>query len=173
VEVAFRDVEILRLFWLSVIEARRPELSPLFFQADLAPPIMRFLSRSEGGCYGEQMKGADYIVCPVHLWVLSGLPLLSSATQLRAMLNARRDNEHASGIPPHVIKDGLVLAVLAFSIAVCIFCMQCVKAVWPTGFRGECNNVIIFHRSKCANNVGRNDASCSPVYRQCSDVVGV
>ena len=59
------------------------------------------------------------------------------------MLNARRDDEHASGIPPHVIKDGLVLAVLVFGIAVCIFCMQCVKAVWPTGFRGESHNVII------------------------------
>ena len=50
-EVAFRDLVMLRLFWLSVIDARRPELSPLFFQADLAPPIIRFLSRPEGGCY--------------------------------------------------------------------------------------------------------------------------
>ena len=90
------------------------------------------------------MKGADYIVCSVHLWFLSVLPLLSSATQLRAMLDARRDNEHASGIPPHVVKDGLILAVFAFSTAVCVFSMQCVKAVWPRGFRGECHNVISF-----------------------------
>ena len=120
---------MLRLYWLSVIETTRPELSPRFFQADLAPPILKFLCRSEGACYGDQMTGADYIVRPVHLWFLSVLPLLSSATQLRAMLDARRHDEHTRGIPPHVIKDGLILAVLAFSIAVCIFCMQCVRAV--------------------------------------------
>ena len=41
---------ILRLFWLGVIEVERPELCPRFFQDDLAPPILRFLYRSEGAC---------------------------------------------------------------------------------------------------------------------------
>ena len=43
---------VLRLFWLGVIEAKRPELSPRFFQVDLAPPILRFLRRPEGACCG-------------------------------------------------------------------------------------------------------------------------
>jgi hypothetical protein len=33
----------LRLFWLGVIEATRPELCPSFFQVDLAPAILGFL----------------------------------------------------------------------------------------------------------------------------------
>ncbi len=43
---------VLRLFWLGVIEAKRPELSPCFFQADLTPPILRFLCCPEGACCG-------------------------------------------------------------------------------------------------------------------------
>ena len=46
------DVMMLRLFWLGVIEAKRPQLSPRFFQADLAPPILRFLCCPEGACSG-------------------------------------------------------------------------------------------------------------------------
>ena len=37
-----------RLFWLGVIETKRPELSPRFFQVDFAPFILRFLCRPEG-----------------------------------------------------------------------------------------------------------------------------
>lgn len=124
----------LRLFWLGVIEATRPGSCPLFFQVDLAPPILRFLGRPEGGYYSEKMNGADRMSCPVHLWFLSVLPVMSDTAQLRAMLDARRD-EHAS-------KDGLALAVLAFSITVCIFCLQCVRVVWPKGLEGKCHNMI-------------------------------
>jgi hypothetical protein len=53
------------------------------------------------------------------------------------MLNARRNNEPANGIPAHLIKDALTLAVLMFSQAVIIFCMQCLRLVWPRGFSGE------------------------------------
>jgi len=48
---------MLRLFWLGVIEAKRPELSPRFFQVDLAPPILRFLCRPEGACCGATELG--------------------------------------------------------------------------------------------------------------------
>ncbi|KAH9964103.1 hypothetical protein BC827DRAFT_49382 [Russula dissimulans] len=37
----------LILYWLGVIEANRPGLSPLFFQVELAPPILKFIRRSE------------------------------------------------------------------------------------------------------------------------------
>jgi hypothetical protein len=46
------DMMMLRLFWLGVIEAKRPELSPRFFQVDLAPSILRFLRHPEGACCG-------------------------------------------------------------------------------------------------------------------------
>jgi hypothetical protein len=164
---------MLRLYWLGVIEATRPGLSPCFFKVDLAPPILRFLSRSEGGSCREWMKCADCIIYPVHLWFLSVLPLLSTTTQLRAMLDARRDDEHASRIPAHVNKDGLTLAMLAFSTTVCIFCLQSVKAVWPRGFRGEHHNHDIYHRNKCTEDVGRHKAACSPVCHQCSNVVSI
>jgi len=88
------------------------------------------------------MKGADLIVCTVHLWFLSPLPLLQLTTHLRAMLDARRNSVHANDIPAYVIKDGLTLSVLAFSTAVCMFCLQCVRVMWPRGFRGECHSTI-------------------------------
>jgi hypothetical protein len=37
-----------RLYWLSVFETNQPEMSPRFFQVDYAPPILRFMCRSEG-----------------------------------------------------------------------------------------------------------------------------
>ena len=43
---------MLRLFWLGVIEAKRPELSPGFFEVDLAPSILRLLCRPEGAWCG-------------------------------------------------------------------------------------------------------------------------
>ena len=39
------DVMVLRLFWLGVIETKRPELFPRFLQVDLAPSILIFLRR--------------------------------------------------------------------------------------------------------------------------------
>jgi len=85
------------------------------------------------------MKEIYRIIFTVQLWFLSVLPLLSTLTQLRDMLGASRDNktENTYGIPAHLVKDGLTLAVLAFSIAMCIFCLQCLRVVWPRGFRGK------------------------------------
>ena len=88
------------------------------------------------------IEGADIIVCAVYLWFLSALPLFLNTMDLRAMLDARQNHEHASNIPAYVTKDGLALSVLAFSTAVCIFCLQCVRVIWPGGFRGEPYSVI-------------------------------
>ena len=137
---------VLRLFWLGVIETRRPELSPRFFQVDLAPPILRFLCRLEGACCAseldEGMKGADIVVCTVLLWFLSVPPLLLNTMDLRTMLDARRNHERASNTPAYVIKDGLTISVLAFITAICIFCVQCVRVIWPRVFRGERHSAI-------------------------------
>ena len=78
----------------------------------------------------------------VHLWFLSASPLLLNAMDLRAMLDARRNHEHAGDIPAYVIKDGLAMSVLAFSTAICIFCVQCVRVIWPRVFRGEGHSAI-------------------------------
>jgi hypothetical protein len=88
------------------------------------------------------MKGVDIIVCTVHLWLLSALPLLLNTTHLRAMLNARRNHEHANNLPAYVIKDGLALSVLASSTAIWMFCLQCVRVIWPGIFRGERHSAI-------------------------------
>ena len=50
------DVMMPRLFWLGVIEAKRPEISPRFFQVDLAPPILSSLCRPEGACCGASVS---------------------------------------------------------------------------------------------------------------------
>lgn len=71
-----------RSVWLTAIEAKRPELYPRFFQIDLAPCILKFLRRHDGGCCGELMKGVDYLLCTVHLWFASVLPLLLAAEVL-------------------------------------------------------------------------------------------
>src|SRR6266566_6920002 len=85
------------------------------------------------------MEGTDIIVCTVDLWFLSALPLLSSSKHLWAMLDAWRNHEHASNIPAYFIKDRLFVSALAFSTAVCISCLQCVRVIWP---RGEHHSVI-------------------------------
>jgi len=77
------------------------------------------------------------MVCTAQLWFLSVPPLLLSTNQLRAMLDARRDDELASGVPAYQIQDGLTLAVLAFSVSICTLCLQCLRIVWPRGFKGE------------------------------------
>jgi hypothetical protein len=88
------------------------------------------------------MKGADIILCTVHLWFLSALPLLLNTMHLWAMLDARRNHEHASNPPAYVIKDGLALSVLAASTAIWMFCLQCVRIIWPGVFRGERHSAI-------------------------------
>ena len=142
---------IPRLFWLGVIETRRPELSPRFFQVDWAPPILRFLCRPESACCVSWMKGADIIVRTVCPWLLSALLLLTNAKHLLAMLDAKQNHEHSSDIPAYIIKDRLTASALAFSTSICIFCVQCVWVIWPRLFRGERHSSI----SKIVANEGR------------------
>lgn len=74
---------LVRSVWLGVLEAKRPELCPGFFEVDLAPFILNFMCRHDGGCrYGEWMKIADCILYTVHLWFASFLPLLLAVKAL-------------------------------------------------------------------------------------------
>jgi hypothetical protein len=79
----------------------------------------------------------DYIVCTVHLWHFSVLPLLTSTTQLWAMLDGRLGDELVGGISAHQTKTGLIRAALAFSTVIFIFCLQCLWVSRPERFEGE------------------------------------
>ena len=48
----FVELMLVRSHWLGLIEAKRPEVCPGFFEVDLAPCILTFLWRDDGGCRG-------------------------------------------------------------------------------------------------------------------------
>jgi hypothetical protein len=55
---------VLRLSLLGLIKANRPELTPRFFQTDLAPSIfgiLKFIFRSECECLANRQKGTDCV----------------------------------------------------------------------------------------------------------------
>ena len=86
------------------------------------------------------MKGADIIVCTVHIWLLSFLPLLISTMHLRGVLDIWRNHGHAGNIPAYVIEDGLAMSVFAFITTIFVFCMQGVRVFRPGVFIGERHN---------------------------------
>ena len=88
------------------------------------------------------MERVDTIVYTVQCWFLLALPLLLSTKHLLAMLDARRNDEHASNIPAPIVRDGVSLSVLAFSTAISMFCVQCVRVIWPRIYGGECHSAI-------------------------------
>ena len=71
------ELMVLRLFWLGVIEATRPELCPSFFQVDLAPAILVFLGRDgtpsplDSATLGSLRRGDTSPLAPEILRVLS------------------------------------------------------------------------------------------------------
>ncbi|KAI0273971.1 hypothetical protein BGY98DRAFT_997356 [Russula aff. rugulosa BPL654] len=86
----------LTLFWLGVIETKRPELFPRFLQVDLAPSILIFLRR----------PGSVSLVS------------ISFTTISKYFF----------------FNDGLAAPVLAFSTSICMFCVQCMRVIWPRVF---------------------------------------
>ena len=78
----FFELMSVRSLWLGVIESKRPELWPGFFEVDLAPCILKFLRRDDGGCCGKLMKGTDCTPCTVLFWFTSVLPLLLVAESM-------------------------------------------------------------------------------------------
>ncbi|KAI0287146.1 hypothetical protein BC826DRAFT_70847 [Russula brevipes] len=71
------------LYCVGMLKERRPELWPLFFRVDWAPPILEFLLRSE-----------------VYLCILSCLPLRAAVASLQVALDVRRGAQlenHVSG----------------------------------------------------------------------------
>jgi hypothetical protein len=62
------------------------------------------------------IKGADIIVCTVYYFFLLAVLLLLGVTLQQVLLD--------------------------FSVATCVFCLQCMRAIWPRVFRGRCHNAI-------------------------------
>jgi hypothetical protein len=87
-KVGFREfvkLMVVRSLWLGVIENKRPDLCPWFFEVDLAPPILRFLGRYSymRGCCGELTDlNVDRRFCTVHIWFASIPPVLLSVTMV-------------------------------------------------------------------------------------------
>lgn len=42
------ELTVYRLYWLSVFEGSCPDMWPLFFEVDYAPPILKLVCRPEG-----------------------------------------------------------------------------------------------------------------------------
>lgn len=79
----FVKLMVVRSLWLGVIENKRPDLCPWFFEVDLAPTILRFLGRYARGCCGELMDfNVDCRFCTVHVWLASIPPVFLSVTMV-------------------------------------------------------------------------------------------
>jgi len=80
---------------------------------------------------GELGEGTGNTICTVHRWFLSALPSLLSTVHLRAILNAKQKKTSMLATFRDMLSlsrtDSHTLSVLAFSIAICIFCLQCVR----------------------------------------------
>ena len=85
-KVGFREfvkLIVVRSLWLGVIENKRPDLCPWFFEVDLAPLILRFLCHYTGGCCGELIdQNVDCRFCTVNIWLASIPPMLLSVTMV-------------------------------------------------------------------------------------------
>jgi hypothetical protein len=66
----------LSLYYFGLFQDKRPEIWPLFFQADWAPPILKFVHRSGGECrsvvlVGTSVQGANSMEHTVSCLLLS------------------------------------------------------------------------------------------------------
>jgi hypothetical protein len=87
------------------------------------------------------MKGADCIVCTVHLWFTSVLPLLLAAEAISFVKHTTERQVTKSPTTGEVVvqfsKDSHIQLVLAVSMAVFLFCLHGLRVLWPKCFEGE------------------------------------
>lgn len=130
---------LIRSFWLGEIGAARPDLCPGFFEVDLAPYILKFLRRGDGGCCGELMRGADSIVCAVLMWFASALPLLLAVGSISIMEDIKRKKAEFdvnSEDMAQLIKGGIIQLAFGILMAVFLFCLEGLRVLWPKGLEG-------------------------------------
>jgi hypothetical protein len=129
---------LVRSLGLGEIKDKRPELFPRFFEVDLAPCILKFLRRSEGGYCNELMKAADCIPCTVMVWFSSILPLLLALEGMSFVEHTKRHTtSEVAGFAAQFSKEGFTLFVSGVSMVVFEFCMRGLRVLWPKHFEGE------------------------------------
>ncbi|KAH9998109.1 hypothetical protein BJV74DRAFT_825301 [Russula compacta] len=105
------------LYWLSTLEARCPEMWPLFFEVDYAPPILKFICRPE--------------VRALPFTFLSIIPVGMAAKRVRAVLDVRPYVK--AGLPNFA--DGIfIMAMAGLLMAIFSFLQQVRRAVVPHRF---------------------------------------
>jgi uncharacterized membrane protein len=93
------------------------------------------------------MKGANGILCTVHLWIISVLPLLLAVERMSP-------NSYVEEITSHprarraLYKLFFTQAVLEFFMAVFLFSLHGMRVLWPRGFKGE----FLLHGIDCRGN---------------------
>jgi hypothetical protein len=170
---------LVRSVWLGVIETKRPELCPRFFETDLAPCILKFLYRVDGECYcGELMKSADWILHTVHLWFASALPLLLALKTIsfvaRTKDNAKiytkfKYSNHFSSafsLATYYYDDTSTLVtelvryyrhssiqlVLGACVAVFLFCLHSLRVLCPERFMTFIKGELLHRQIDCCSN---------------------
>ena len=130
--------------WLGVIEATCPKLCPKFFEVDLAPHILEFLGRRDGGYCGELMRAADFILCTVLGCFVFSLPLLLAVEGMPFLEDVKRSIAEYPATTSETREalaqfnwDGPTQFELGFFLVVFIFCILCLKVLWPRFFEGK------------------------------------
>jgi hypothetical protein len=88
---------VLRLYYVGLLQDKRPEICPLFFQVDWAPSILRFIRRSEGedrgvisvGCHGTLAKDANCVGPTVHHFFFLLSPVQPAVVLLQYAMKVR------------------------------------------------------------------------------------
>ena len=127
----------------------RPELSPLFFQTDLAPPTLKFYLVIKVGA--QRINGSALIA-----WFETGLScflsfayVLLATMHLRTVLGAMWGEAGTNGIMADSddfkddSPDKLVLTVLWLSIYISFFCQNCLHVAWPRAVKGEYHSTVL------------------------------
>jgi len=124
---------VVRSLWLGVIENKRPDVCQRFFEVDLAPPILGFLSRLTGGCCSDLMDlNVDCKFCTVLLWFSSIPPLLLSVTTVAEYGRAQKDKDIFIEI------FGGILVCINISL----FFLYGSRVFWKRGHGREYSNMI-------------------------------
>jgi len=88
---------VLRLYYVGLLQDKRPEICPLFFQVDWAPSILGFIRRSEGErrsvvsvrCHGTLAKGANCMGLTVHHFFFLLSPVQPAVVLLQYAMKVR------------------------------------------------------------------------------------
>ena len=122
---------------------KRAESFPGFYEVNLAPPIWRFIYRSEGErCIILSIvvllreRFADHMVFTVYLFLLSLPPLWSAVALIRSALDVRRRAEPGNALPgSHAIARIALIAAVVVLIFTLITTLQQLTKV--AHLRGE------------------------------------